>query len=142
VLPNEGSELMVDSAPRLHLTEEFEISLWVRPKRMESVPRTQGLVVKSGEYHLALRHGRPAFYGYGLDPAGWHVADVRLASDQWQRVVVSLQNRILRLEVDDQTVFEQPVEGSLTPSTRPLRIGGGNGNFLGHLDEVKLSRTW
>lgn len=137
----ERSEMRVPSAPLLHLVEDFSISVWVNPAH-GSPPKSQGLVVKSGEYHLTLRQGRPAFFGYGLEPAGWHVADSVLLPDRWQRVTVRLKDGVLQIQVDGQTVYRTTVAGSVEPSSRPLLLGSGNGHFHGRLDDVELSQLW
>ena len=127
----------VPSEHALHLETDFriELAVYLAPE----APRpSAGLAVKSGAYHFALRQGRPAFFGYGLEPRGWQVASEEVPAGAWHRLAVQLVDGRLMLLRDDRVLLESEVQGRLVPSNKPLAMGSGNGYFQGRLDEVSI----
>ncbi len=124
--------------PTLDLEGNFRIGVWVDLMEREA-KGSQGLVVKAGAYHLAIRGGRPAFYGYGLEPQIWHVGENPIPTEGWHLITVGFFDGAVTLSMDGVPQYRQPVQGSIRKSTRPLLVGNGNGFFRGRLDEIWLS---
>jgi hypothetical protein len=124
--------------PSLDLRRNFHLGVWVNRNR-HALPGTQGLVVKGGAYHLELRDGRPAFYGYGLDPAGWHQGPDPVPETGWHFVTASFQNGHVTLTLNGVLQYRAPVTGEIQVSTRPLVLADGSGLFRGKLDEVWIT---
>ena len=135
--PGDGGAVRIESRNPLHLSEHFAISLWLRPETGGPAER-EGLIVKSGAYHLALRDGRPSFYGYGLDRPGWHVADRALEPGRWHRLTFEHRGDRIRMTVDGDLVYDRAARGELERSSRELVIGGGHGPFAGEIDDVRF----
>ncbi len=136
-LDGRKGEIVIPSSGFLHLGQEFRIEAWINLQG-RGKEGSQGLVVKGGAYHLALRDGRPAFFGYGLEPEGWLVAPDSVPKRGWHQVAAEYVRGEVILFLDGEVVLVSAVQGEVQPSSRPLRIGGGNGSFQGLVDEVRL----
>jgi hypothetical protein len=122
----------------LDLEHNFRIGVWVNLMEREATG-SQGLVVKAGAYHLAIRGGRPAFYGYGLEPQIWHSGENPIPTEGWHLITAGFLDGAVTLSMDGVPQYRLPVQGSIRQSVRPLLVGNGNGFFRGRLDEVWLS---
>ncbi len=141
VFNGEDSEITVENTAALHLDNAFLIEAWVRLEPASVERDSMGLVIKGGEYYLVLQHGRPAFFGYGLEPKGWQAAGETVPVNRWVRVAASYDGETLRLMIDDREVLAVAASGRLDAIDSPLTIGGLNGNFLGRMDDVRILRT-
>lgn len=141
VFNGEDTEVVVENCADLHLGDDFKIETWVKLEPSSFERESMGLVIKGGEYYLVLEHGKPAFFGYGLKPKGWQVAEEAVPVDRWTRVAASFDGKMLRLMIDDREVLAIAAEGHLDAIDSPLTIGGLNGYFLGQMDDVRIFRS-
>jgi len=130
-------EVIVPDNNYLNLGAKFIISAWVRLDEPVTRP-SMGIAVKGGEYHLALRGGKPAFFGYGLSPQKWYVAARPVPLNTWVDISVVYDGTVLKIVMAGEEVCSAEAGGSLLTTSRPLKIGSANGFFKGKIDEVKL----
>jgi hypothetical protein len=130
-------QIVIPTDRVLDLTRNFRIEARVNLNGV-TPKQSQGLVVKAGAYHLAIRGGRPAFFGYDLEPQTWFSGRTPIPPQGWHHIVVEYVGDEVTILLDGDIVLRKSATGEVKRSTRPLILGGGAGFFRGRMDEVGL----
>ncbi len=134
----------VPDSASLDLTNAMTLEAWVRPSANGGW-RTAILKERGGAGHVYALYASDgigptgeAFIGnaYSGAPAG-----TGLPLNTWSHIASTYDGTTLRLYVNGTQVASKGVEGAMTPTTSPLRIGGNaiwGEYFAGQIDEVRI----
>jgi PKD repeat protein len=134
----------VADSSSLDLTGDMTVEAWVRPDTPSKAWQTIAIKEASGTLSYALYAS-----GDGALANGWWgpnslyaPPDRPLAASVWTHVAVTAGGGTMRLYLNGQQAASRAIAGSLTPSTRPLRIGGNAvwaGEFFdGRIDDLRI----
>lgn len=134
-----SGQVVVDRSEALHLHDRFSVEAWIKVAAAAAARNdSMGLVIKGGEYYLAIHNGRLSFFGYGMEPEKWHAANRPVPVGEWVRVAARYDGTKLELLMNDEPVLVQPMTGTLLAIGSPLTIGGLNGHSCGEIDDVRI----
>lgn len=133
-----SGQVIVERSGTLHLPGPFSVEAWIKIDPEAAQAESMGIIIKGGEYYLAIRKGRLSFFGYGMQPEKWHAATKPVPLGEWVRVTAHYDGTKLELLMNDVPVLLQPMTGTLKAISTPLTIGGLNGHFFGEIDEVRI----
>jgi hypothetical protein len=158
----------VAHSPSLNLTSEVTIEAWVKPSMV--VPDAEVLskaqeFSSEANYNLKLFGGKPTFSYYdGTGQNNYYVADVLVATNQWQHLAVAYNYSTYQiglylngqLQTGSWTTFGGGVPDNPNPVTTPndlcigatrvyypgygYQVGDPYDSFAGAIDEVRLWR--
>ena len=158
----------VAHSPSLNLTSEVTIEAWVKPSMV--VPDAEVLskaqeFSSEANYNLKLFGGKPTFSYYdGTGQNNYYVADVLVATNQWQHLAVAYNYSTYQiglylngqLQTGSWTTFGGGVPDNPNPVTTPndlcigatrvyypgygYQVGDPYDSFAGATDEVRLWR--
>jgi plastocyanin len=143
---NGSSYVQVPNSPSLSVPTNLTVEAWMRPT---SVPGFQDIVGKTG-YELAVQKAGSGFQVQFQTriAGGWTTATTPttapLTLNRWYHVAGTFDGNNMRLYVDGVLRDTQPMAGSIDTTTAPLRIAtvdATNDNFVGTIDEVRVSRV-
>ena len=138
-----SSWLTVPDHASLDLTQRMTLEAWVKPQA-GSGKRTILAKLGRGSNAYALNaatHGGGAGGVAGIGGAKKVTAPDDLPLGKWTHIAVTYDGAALRLFFNGAQIGTTPVQGKMTTSGGPLRIGGnfiGGGWFKGVIDEVRI----
>ncbi len=138
-----SSWLTVPDHASLDLTRRMTLEAWVKPQA-GSGKRTILAKLGRGSNAYALNaatHGGGAGGVAGIGGAKKVTAPDDLPLGKWTHIAVTYDGAALRLFFNGAQIGTTPVQGKMTTSGGPLRIGGnfiGGGWFKGVIDEVRI----
>ncbi len=140
VLDGSGDFIECAHSDSLTLTTDGSISLWIRPKRLQSM---RGLVSKynpNKSYTLRTwKEGSHRKIAFG-DTRDSLISAAELRENRWSHVVMTLDDGMVRFFFDGKLDSEGRRSAPLTTNTNPVRIGNDYDGryFRGAIDDVRI----
>ncbi len=140
VLDGSGDFIECAHSDSLTLTTDGTISLWIRPKRLQSM---RGLVSKynpNKAYTLRTwKEGSHSKVAFG-DTRDNFVSGAELRENRWSHVVMTLDDGNVKLYFDGKLDREGVRSAPLTTNTDPVRIGNDYDGryFRGAIDDIRI----
>ncbi len=145
-----NSWVTVNDAPSLHLTTAMTLEAWVNPATIPAPNCTvqdchwKDVIVKQTDgYYIEASSDINSQPEVGGIFAQKHIifAPDRLSVNAWTHIALAYDGAFLTLYVNGALVARAAESGTLTQSTKPLRIGGDSDYvqfFNGMIDEVRV----
>ncbi len=140
VLDGSGDFIECAHSDSLTLTTDGSISLWIRPKRLQSM---RGLVSKynpNKSYTLRTwKEGSHRKVAFG-DTSDNFVSGAELRENRWSHLVLTLDDGMVKLYFDGKLDREGQRSAPLTTNTDPVRIGNDYDGryFRGAIDDIRI----